>query len=510
MKRLFLIIIAAVFAALAAAAQDARVRSFEAAHMDVTAQKLARLDLHGEKCALVKVQVIATGLEFSGNVMGDVAKHGSEYWVYMTDGTKMLKITADTFLPMMYYFPEPLRGGVTYVLTLEAPSPYATAPASASPSPAPAPAPAPAVAAPPTPVAVAPANDPYAADTVITKEYWQFRDSDTKKFGYKRGDKVVIPPQFDNAWAFSEGIANVCINGKRGYIDKTGTFVLPAIYDEAFPFNEGVALVKIKRKYGFIDKGGKVVIPATFDEAWSFSEGMAMVKIKGKYGYIDRTGTLVIPAKYDYGYPFAHGKATVRLKNDRFNIDRTGKPVKDTPASAAPAVVVPSAADDIANAANYETFRDPKTKKYGYKYNGQIVIPAKYDNAWNFSEGLARVTVDGKKGFIDGSGAIVIPATYHYCGDFHEGRAVVEIDQRYGYIDRAGNLVITPQYTNAGDFSDGLAWVSPQDKAGYIDLRGAMVIPAKYDGVWSFSNGRAKVRIGTCTFFIDRTGKEVK
>ena len=100
MKKLLVIILLAVIGAARGAAQDAKVRSFEAAPMDVTAQKLARLDLHGEKCALVKVQVIATGLEFSGNVMGDVAKHGSEYWVYMTDGTKMLKITADELLKL--------------------------------------------------------------------------------------------------------------------------------------------------------------------------------------------------------------------------------------------------------------------------------------------------------------------------------------------------------------------------------------------------------------------------
>ena len=35
--------------------------------------------------------------------------------------------------------------------------------------------------------------------------------------------------------------------------------------------------------------------------------------------------------------------------------------------------------------------------KYGYKEkSGKIIIPANYDRAWNFSEGLAVVEVDGK------------------------------------------------------------------------------------------------------------------
>ena len=61
--------------------------------------------------------------------MGDVQKHGSEYWVYLTGGTKMLRIMSENFLSMMYHFPEPLQGGVTYELTLETPYPVAPQPA---------------------------------------------------------------------------------------------------------------------------------------------------------------------------------------------------------------------------------------------------------------------------------------------------------------------------------------------------------------------------------------------
>ncbi|MCI5978252.1 MAG: hypothetical protein MRZ32_04870, partial [Bacteroidales bacterium] len=71
MKKLFLIILLALAGALSAAAQDAKVRSFEAAPMDVTAQQHARLDLHGEKCAVVKVRVIADGVAFKGNLIGE-------------------------------------------------------------------------------------------------------------------------------------------------------------------------------------------------------------------------------------------------------------------------------------------------------------------------------------------------------------------------------------------------------------------------------------------------------
>ena len=78
-------------AALSAQAQKAVVESFGATN-DLSAQKYSRDDLNGRKCALVKVQVIAQDVTFQGNVMGDVKEQSGEYWVYMTDGTKQLKV----------------------------------------------------------------------------------------------------------------------------------------------------------------------------------------------------------------------------------------------------------------------------------------------------------------------------------------------------------------------------------------------------------------------------------
>ena len=42
----------------------------------------------------------------------------------------------------------------------------------------------------------------------------------TKKYDYRTGDviKEVIPCIYDNAFEFSEGLAAVELNGKRGYI----------------------------------------------------------------------------------------------------------------------------------------------------------------------------------------------------------------------------------------------------------------------------------------------------
>ncbi|EIQ8871589.1 WG repeat-containing protein, partial [Campylobacter coli] len=48
--------------------------------------------------------------------------------------------------------------------------------------------------------------------------------------------------------------------------------------------------------------------------------------------------------------------------------------------------------------------------------NGKIVIEPKFDGVGNFSEGLARVELNGKYGFIDKSGKIVIEPKFDDIG----------------------------------------------------------------------------------------------
>ena len=70
-----------------------------------------------------------------------------------------------------------------------------------------------------------------------------------------------------------------------------------------------------------------------------------------------------------------------------------------------------------------------------------MVIPAKYDVAWPFNEGLARVKINGKWGFIDKTDTIVIPAKYDDAWTFSNGKALVELNGRRFFIDRNGNEV---------------------------------------------------------------------
>lgn len=52
----------------------------------------SRMDLNGEPCALIKVQLPVAGVGFEGSIVGDTPFKINEYWVYVTDGTKRIGV----------------------------------------------------------------------------------------------------------------------------------------------------------------------------------------------------------------------------------------------------------------------------------------------------------------------------------------------------------------------------------------------------------------------------------
>jgi hypothetical protein len=67
-----------------------------------------------------------------------------------------------------------------------------------------------------------------------------------------------------------------------GFIDKTGNIVIKPQFNSAWKFSQGLAAVFIGDKVGYIDKMGNIVIKPQFNSAWKFSEGLAAVQTGDK------------------------------------------------------------------------------------------------------------------------------------------------------------------------------------------------------------------------------------
>jgi hypothetical protein len=123
--------------------------------------------------------------------------------------------------------------------------------------------------------------------------------------------------------------------------------------------------------------------------------------------------------------------------------------------------------------------------KYGFiGEDGKYVINPVYKDACSFSEGLACVVMEnGKPQFIDKNNKILFTVDKaEICLGFSEGMARVKVNGKWGYIDKVGKIVITPIYDDAKEFKDGLAAVAKVDEKkkeklwGFIDKSGSVKI----------------------------------
>lgn len=328
-----------------------------------------------------------------------------------------------------------------------------------------------------------------------------FPVSKNEKWGFiDRTGKVVVPLQFDSANDFHEGLALVTTGKRKAFIDTSGHVVITPQFDIVNYFSEGLAAVNIGQtrianlglianpgKWGYLDKTGKLAIPMKFTHAEDFSEGLAAVRDGDRGGFIDHRGKFIFEVPLDVSLGFHDGVAGVLLRGTVTYFDRTGKKL-------------PIAAD------------------YGPK-------------SISFSEGLVPIETRGKWGFMDRSGKVIVAAIYEDAEDFSEGLAPVKVSgetiwcpadssgsrsgfgMRWGYIDKTGKMIIPPQFESAAPFAEGLAVIHQCEQAYFIDKTGKTVISGNFVYASSFAGGLAHVETksndGFLEGYIDKTGKFV-
>ena len=117
------------------------------------------------------------------------------------------------------------------------------------------------------------------------------------------------------------------IDGRIGLLNDKGQWeVNPTPGVQAlFPGDQGLNGALIDGKYGFVDRSGKLRIANRYEQIGRFSEGLAPVKIANQWGYIDQQDKISIQPRYDEAGSFAHGVAIVKKDGQSNLIDQTGK-----------------------------------------------------------------------------------------------------------------------------------------------------------------------------------------
>ncbi len=354
-------------------AQKLRIESMQATS-DLSASQHRRADRNNESCGLVKVSLATTDATFEGNVIQPVEYKTGEYWVYMTKGSRELRIKHPNYVPLHVKFADYGIKGIqsltTYSLTLLMPQ-----------------------------IAVLPVDN-----------------QGKKDYNYVSG--IHGKP---NEW----GLTMVCQNNKYGYVDNVGNVIIPLIYDyiDGFGKNTGLSKVCINHRCGFIDVIGRVVIPITYDNAWSFDEscGLAMVSLQGKRGIIDTKGHVVLPIEYDFikwthtsviksapqhdpmEFLFGNGLLPVQKKGKWGYIDQEGN------------IKIPI---EYADAHSFKEGLAAVVKKGKIGFidtTGTTIIPFIYDDVVSgFEDECAWVRLNKKWGIIDKNGNVLLEFKQKY------------------------------------------------------------------------------------------------
>lgn len=303
------------------------------------------------------------------------------------------------------------------------------------------------------------------------------------KWGFiNKSGKEVIKPEYDAATDFENGFARVKLNGRWGCINKKGKVVVPIEYNIVLSISEGLAGVRrgyiYEEETGYVDMSGNEVVPFnSYGKFSSFSGGLACVSLSGRHGFINQLGEVVIKLKYDDAYGFSDNMAPVKMNGKWGAIDRSGTEI-----------ILPKY-----DAIFYENDKVDDRIQYA-----------------GFSEGMLSVKLNGKWGYVNQYGVEVIPMLFDEVATFFRGgMAPVRLNDKWGYVNLSGDIVVQPKYDEANEFFDELTSVSLNGKWGYIDKAGREIIPLKYDYAKEFSDGLGAVKVGDKWGYIDKTGKEV-
>lgn len=100
-------------------------------------------------------------------------------------------------------------------------------------------------------------------------------------------------------------------------------------------------------------------------------------------------------------------------------------------------------------------------------------------------------------------------STYDYQGPYFEGLARVKIKLKWGFIDTTGNVVVPLKYNEVTNFDGGIAKVRVGTKWGLVDNKGTVLIKPTFDAIFEFIDGKAKVLIEGEEFYTNKQGVRV-
>lgn len=359
------------------------------------------------------------------------------------------------------------------------------------------------------------------------------------EYAVVNSEGFLVTQWYQEIYNFENGYIKVKKDDKYAYLNKIGALAV-GWYDVIGKVEDGIIWINDGDKQAFYNVE-KFITSDFYEYIGPFNDGLAIVKKGDKLGFINKNNELIFPIEYDKASDFYGGLAQVEKDNKAAYINTKGDIVLGW------------------NESKTYIFSEPPrgliATQYGAKYgfqtlNGRRLIPAKFDYAENFSDGLALIKNNPRKMYIDKLGnlkplsAYPSDSTLRLDVGYHHTNQPIEITVwDCAFIDYDGEVAVTLNgFTDAYSFKAGKAKVVNGDKYSYIDITGKIIAPwvefpddyhadykngkfgyinkngdvvidYKFNKSKDFSNGLGKVRIGSRTSgkfgYVNRAGEFV-
>ena len=118
-QKLLALVVLLICGVSAAKAQKISVEAFNRIDRDMGARVAKVRDINSDLCALIKIETIETGFEFSGCIIEKTEQKTGEIWVFVSPGVRFLTIKHKEFGVLRNYnFPQSIESGVVYQMKL--------------------------------------------------------------------------------------------------------------------------------------------------------------------------------------------------------------------------------------------------------------------------------------------------------------------------------------------------------------------------------------------------------
>ena len=260
--------------------------------------------------------------------------------------------------------------------------------------------------------------------------------------------------------------------GLCGAVRRDGSVAVPPHYDWVGTFFSGRAAVRTGGLYGFVDERGREIVPPRYRIVGDYRFGFAQVDVDGKSGLIDRDGKLVIEPRYGFIQAVAPDRFRVsdkRPSEEAIDADDSSD-LKGEQLDGGRVFGVPEGTGIIDR--NSQWIEPPGTRIFDPDERSIRIVPGGI--GWRDGLGLQR-----------SNGSWLVKPQFHVVDALSDGLARVRVSGKIGFIDRSGRFVIEPVFDEAWAFTPGFASTAVRQgrSAGAIDRTGAWMFRIDADGL---------------------------